>query len=238
MDTYRVLHDPSRTCAAQAFLPKILDAGQPSIDLKHPTVDGLQARDQTLFFPHSAILELFKPKNDSNPVKSILECRCKRCRKGPGGRNLVEQGPLAVKIVERPLIVLLAILIFIGHTHLIGLFASHDRIDDSSLDSVTQYIRSEENHGKWQKLLALHGVEGFCKFYNSARNLFQLPTFSMGKPTALYLRTQRMPFLDDQLHERGSSGKVYKFNIHSDYLDEEIKHEDWYSSKNPVSIRL
>ena len=238
MDTYRVLNGPPRECFSQSLLPRILGVGQPAIDLKHPTLDILQEREQVLFFPHKAINELFRPKHDINPVNSILSCRCERCRKGLGGRNLIEQGPLADRIVERPLTILLAILIFIGHTHLIGHFASHDRIDDSSLDSVTEYIRSEENLEKWQKLLPLHGVEGFCKLYNSARNLFQPPTFSMDRPTAQYLSTQRMPFLDDQLHDRGSSGKVYKFNIHPDYLEEEIKKEDWYSSTNSVSASI
>ena len=233
MDTYRVTHALPPQCVAQSFLSRIIRVGQPAIDLKHPTVDNLQEREQVLFFPHKAIHELFRPNQSTNPVKLILECTCTRCR-GYGGRNVLERGPLADRIVERPLTVLLAILIFIGHTHLIRHFASHDRIDDSSLDSVTEYIRSEENSGKWQQLLSLHGVEGFCKFYNSARNLFQPPTFSMGRPTAHYLSTQRMPFLDDQIHDRGSSGKVFKFNIHPDYLDDEIKKENWYHSTNPV----
>ena len=238
MDTYRVSHGPPRECVARSFLPDILGVGEPAVDLKNPLVDKLQERDQVLFFPNKAIHELFRPKHDTNPVKSILECKCERCRKGYGGRNLLERDPLVDRIVERPLTVLLAILIFIGHTHLIGHFASHDRIDDSSLDSVTEYIRDKENLEKWQKLLSLHGIEGFCRFYNSARNLFQPPTFSMGKPTAQYLSTQRMPFLNDEFHDRGSSGKVYKFNIHPDYLDEEIKKEDWYSSTNPVGADI
>ena len=238
MDTYRVSHGPPPECIAHSFLPDILGLGQPSTDLKHPEVHKLQERDQVLFFPHKAIHELFRPKHDTNPVKKILECKCRRCRTGHGGRNLLERGPLVDRIVERPLTVLLAILIFIGHAHLIGHFASHDRIYDSSLDSVTEYIRGEENPGKWQKLLSLHGVDGFCKFYNSARNLFQPPMFSVGKPTAHFLPTQRMPFLDDQLHDRGSSGKVYKFNIHPDYLDDEIKKEDWYCSTEPVGARI
>ncbi len=237
MDTYRVLHGASPDCSAQTFLPRILDIGQPAIDLEHPTVDTLQERDQVLFFPQKEIHELFRSKDDANPVDLILACKCKACRKSRGKGNLIERNLLAHKIAERPLTVLLAILIFIGQAHLIRHFASHDRIDDTSLDSVTEYIRSDENLEKWQKLLSLHGIEGFCKFYNSARNLFQPPTFSMGKPTAQYLNTQRMPFLDDQIHDRGSSGKVYRFNIHPDYLDEEIKKEDWYSSTQSVSAR-
>ena len=233
MDTYRILHGPPLNCVAQSFLPKIHDVGQPPIDLINSTVDELQERDRVLFFPHKAIHELFRPKDDTNPVRSILECTCKRCRKGHG-RNLLEMDPLANRIVERPLTVLLAILIFIGHPHLIRHFASHDRINDSSLDSVTEYIRNEKNVEKWSSFLSLHRIEEFCKFYNSARNLFQPPTFSMGKPTAQYLNTQRMPFLHDQIHDKGSSGKVYKFNIYPDYLDEEIKKEDWYSPTNPV----
>ena len=237
MDTYRVLHGPPLDCVAQSFLRRIHEVGQPPIDLKHSTLDELQDRDRVLFFPHKAIHELFRPKNDTNPVRSILECKCKRCRKDHG-RNLMERVPLADRIVERPLTVILAILIFIGHTHLIRLFASHNRINDNSLDSVTEYIRSEENAKELSSLLSLHGIEDFCKLYKSARNLFQPPTFSIGKPTEHYFSTQRMPFLNDQIHDRGSSGKVYKFNIHPDYLDEEIKNEDWYSSSNPVGTNI
>ena len=232
MDMYRGLHELPSDCVAQSFLPKIFDLGQPPIDLKECTVDELQERDRVLFFPHKAIHELFRPKDNTNPIRSILECTCKRCGKG-GGRNMTEWRPLADKIIEGPLTVLLAILIFIGHAHLIRHFASHDRNNDDSLDSVIEFIRNEKNAEKWT-----HGTEEFCKIYNLARNLFQPPTFSMGEPTARYLSTQRMPFLDDQIHDKGSSGKVYKFNIHPDYLDEEIKKEDWYSSTNPVCANI
>ncbi len=238
MDVYRVLHQQSHDCVAHCFLRKIFHAGQPAVDLDRPTVDILQKRDQALFFPYKAIQRIFTPRDDTNPVKSMLACGCQSCKQGRKGSNLTERGPLADRIMERPMTVLLAILIFIGHAYLIRHFASHDRIGDNSLDSVTEYVKSKENHEKWQKLLLRHGIDGFCNFYNSARNLFEPPTFTMGEPTAEYLNVQRMPFLDEKLHTRGSSGKVFKFNIHPDYLDEAIKVESWYTSANHVRAGL
>ena len=35
-------------------------------------------------------------------------------------------------------------------------------------------------------------------------------------------------FLLDEPHARGSSGKIRKFDIHPDYLDQNIKDAEWY----------
>ena len=107
-----------------------------------------------------------------------------------------------------------------------------------SLDSVTSHLQHEENLETSKRILYTDDVGAFCDIYNSARDIFQPPTFDLGGPTAPYGRSYRMPFLRDEPHAQGASGKVRKFNIHDDYLGKGIKDADWYrNSKSEVSTR-
>ena len=235
MDTYRLLHETPPNCATRKYLREILDKRQPPIDGgSRTTVDRMQEIDRISFFPSSAMNKIFQPEGGQNPVRSILECSCELCRKVRG--NKIERELLTKRIVDKPLTVLLAILIYIGYSHLISLLAPHDRITDNSLDSVAEFIKTKEEDGKWQKLLKPHGIKDFCEFFKSARDLFQPPRFIVGGPTTVCNPTERMPYLDDQVHVKGSSGKVWKFNIHEDYVDENIKSEKWYFRRTKVSI--
>lgn len=236
MDAYRALHGPDPDCTTWPFLAKIYEVGQPPIDFSKPSVDQLQERDQLLFFPQGAVRDIFRPHNDTHPVREILECPCNKCKRG-GSRNQAELEALTPKIEQKSTI-LLAVLIYIGHGYLIRHFGSSDRIRDGSFDSVTSYLTRDENLAKSKAILHSEDIEAFCKLYDSAVNLFQPPKFSMEGPTTPYETAYRMPFTKDLPHAHGASGKVHKFNIHEDYLDQKIKDADWYSTVNEASSDL
>lgn len=169
-------------------------------------------------------------------MRKILECPCKTCKRG-GDRNSAELEALATEIEQKSTIIL-AVLIYIGHGYLIGHFGSRDRIKDGSPDSVTSYLTSDKNLVKSIQILGEDDVGAFCKLYDSAVNLFKPPEFSIGGPTKPYDSAYRMPFTEDLFHARGASGKVHKFNIHEDYLHQDIKDADWYCTGNQARPNL
>ena len=236
MDSYRILQGPPQDCQSYPFLKSIMDLALPKIDPELATLEDLQERDRVMFFPHKQIYALLNSDVDANPIRSILECKCKFCCEKHGTRNMTERVQHVHQIVEKPMIILLAILIYIGHAPLIGHFATYHRISDTSLDSVTDTVRSKEEIKKFRKLLAPRSIDMFCNLYNSAKNMFQPAEFRVNSPTMYYLNTHRMPFMDEIEHDRGSSGKVYKFNIHPDFLDEGFKDQEWSSLGRQVSF--
>ena len=232
MDHYRALNGPDLACKTWHFLGQILQAGEPPIKPESYSVHQLQARDLILFFPESAIIRILK--DGRNPVQTILSCTCRTCITGQLPLS-TELDHLAERILTKPCLILLAILIYIGHGHLIKLLALEDRVSDQSLDTVTTYFRNEENL-EARRLLASGDVEAFCRIYDSAKDLFQPPKIVLGGPTIRYGSTFRMPFLKDQHHAQGSSGEVRRFNVHEDYLDRSIQKEEWYrSARSEVS---
>ena len=236
MDAYRAVYGPPAGCITWPYLREILQVAQPRINLEKASVDRLQEREQLLFFPQGAVREIFRSKNEGEPVKEILGCRCDRCRRCKSPKNS-ELEEVASRILKESTI-LLAILIYVGHGYLIRQFGSNDRIKDASPDAVTTVLKARDNIERSQRILRVDdeaGVETFCQLYHSARNLFLPPTFCLGGPTTRLGDTYRMPFLEDLPHAHGQSGKVRKFNIHEDYLDQQIKDEDWYNSRTQVS---
>ena len=236
MDNYRVLHGLPRDCQSYPFLAKIIELALPKFDQARDTLEDVQERDRIMFFPRSNIYALFTSGTDDSPVHMILKCKCHVCCEKHGTTNMAERQQHVHRIVDKPMIILLAILIYMGHASLIGHFATYHRISDTSLDSVTDTVRSKEETKKWQGLLAPHSIEIFCTLYNSVKNMFQPAEFLANSPTLHFMNTHRMPFIDETEHDRGSSGKVYKFNIHPDFLDEEIKRQDWYSAQRQVIL--
>ena len=234
MDQYRVRYRHSDDCRASQFLPKILELALPARNLASSTLDDVQERDRLMFFPRNQLNKIFQRSTIHNPVLSILGCKCGVCKKAGGSSNSSERESQTKRILDEPLITLLAILIYIEHVQLIGHFAGYPRVSDRSLDTVLDVVKNRDEKHKWQKLL-VDGIEAFCNLFTSARDMFQPADFKLDSPTANFRNTDRMPFLDDQIHDHGSSGKVFKFNIHPDYLDEEIKQEEWYSAVRDVS---
>ena len=230
MDAYRAAHGPSLECKTWPMLCEILQAAQPPIDLLKSSAHLLHEREPIKFFPQTAIKDILSRRDGHNPVKEILRCRCETCANC--AKNCERLPPNELKRVAKKIAdsckIILAILIYIGHGHLIRYFGPKDRIEDSSLDSVTTVLGHEENLDMLKNLLGSHDTDAFCKLYDSARDIFDPPTFALGGPTTPYSRIYRMPFLQDEPHARGSSGKIHKFDIHEDYLDQKIKDLDWY----------
>ena len=236
MDTYRAVCGPDSKCKTWPYLHQILQVAQPPIDVHEASVHAFHEREFIKFFPQRAIREIFNPKHEGKPVEEILRCTCSTCKNctGPKRMELENQG----KKISKSSTTLLAILIYIGYGHLIRIFGPNDRASDNSLDSVTSYLRREGNVETTRKLLGRRTVDAFCDLYNTARDLFQPPTFELGGPTTPYDWSYRMPFLQDEPHARGASGKVRKFNIHEDYIGQSIKDTDWYrSSESEVSVQ-
>jgi len=236
MDAYRAIHGPAPECKTWPFLYRILNTAQPTINIDKASIHHIHEREPVKFFPQCAIKDIFNPKVDENPVEQILKCRCSTCTRCEALKPS-ELEKVGGKIIKSST-TLLAILIYIGHGYLIKYFGPNDRASDVSLDSVTSHLQHEENLETSKRILYTDDVGAFCDIYNSARDIFQPPTFDLGGPTAPYGRSYRMPFLRDEPHAQGASGKVRKFNIHDDYLGKGIKDADWYrNSKSEVSTR-
>ncbi|KAL6718834.1 hypothetical protein ACLMJK_003068 [Lecanora helva] len=230
MDIYRAIHGPDIRCRSWPLLAQILLKSQPPIDIDKATVHQLHEREPVKFFPRRAIEDIFDPTDGSiSPLEEILKCDCSTCERceTPKGSEMAE---LIRRIKKRHdgLKILFAILIYIGHGYLIKHLGPIGRVSDSSLDSVTSHLQQEENLRTSQKILASDDLNPFCKMYDTAKDLFQPPTFDLGGPTSPYGGSYRMPFLRDEVHAQGASGEVRKFNIHEDFLSQAIKDQEWY----------
>lgn len=230
MERYRNRQEIPRDCKTLHFLTRIQDVAQPPLDVAKAPVHEMDKHETYKFFPHRAVTEIFKVKDGVIPVEQILRCPCSKCKNfdvlcKPPKRTELKR---VVENISSSQNLLLAILIYIGHGHLIRCFGSNDHPSDKSLDAVRSQLQREETRSNWERLLHPRSVDEFCQKYDSAKDLFQPPTFRIGGPTPAISNTCRMPFLDDLPHARGAFGEVRKFNIHEDYVDQTIRDSNWF----------
>ena len=235
MDLYRIKYGPPPTCICHGYLRRILEAGQPSIDIDCTTVQELQEREQRLFYPEEDITSIFE---DQNEVKNILACRCSRCRDSRGAESVMEMPKRANWILTSPSKLLLGILIYLGRGALIHELARNDSTNDLDIGSVPSRLKERASSLKanFPDPNGERAVDQFCSMFQSALYLFKLPKFRLDHPSFSYDDHKRFPFLRDQFHARGSFGEVRKFDIHEQYLDRAIKDAGWYKNCSGVSV--
>jgi hypothetical protein len=243
MELYWQIHGPHPSCKSYEILQKILAAGKPAVNLDSPRITELVRREQTVFYPRGDIEKLLGNKSI---VTSILRCVCESCSKRLRMSD-VDRDEItnAVLNPERPKILLLAVLVYIGYAFMIKQLSRLDGIHDSALALTSQ--RLDEN--SWAEILDTSLVHGkidakgaekrdcLLENYSFAADLFNAPIFSTSKLwTEIHSRHRRFPFLDDQHHGFGSFGEVRKFNIHPDYLEtnENIAATEWYREAKKV----
>ena len=222
---------------------RILAVGEPRMR-PHVRIKDIIDRQESTFFPKN---EVRKVLENGEVLEDILRCRCDQCR-----RYLIMSASDSKEIAhsilssDRPKVVLLAILLYLGRSFLIRYFAQQDSVHDAALVIDPKILSAKD----FPDLLALGSQsnqassqsseqqEWFLENYHLARMLFDPPAFrTKDKWTFNYPEDCRFPFLDDQKHGEGSFGEVFKFNIHRDYLsvDPECAKKDWYSKGREVA---
>ena len=245
MEYYRHLHGPFPTCKSHESLVQLLAVGEPRPNGSNLRINEILHRQQYVFYPKDEVRRVL---GEEEVVKKIVGCRCDTCKnylRMTGGE--FKEVTNAILSQERPKIILLAILIYIGRSYLIRFFAMKNSVHDSALALEKQLLSTEGCPPLLKAGIekspnptdqAGDEQEWFLNNYYMAKNLFDPPVFSTSDDWTLsYHDDCRFPFLDDKKHGEGSFGKVYKFNIHPNYLhvDPESKKKDWYRRrKNQV----
>jgi hypothetical protein len=198
------------------------------VDIERCDIDALEERQSIMFFPRTAIKDILSKAR----IEKILKCECASCEQGR------ESSPpkfdsLVTWVMDHGKI-LLAILIYMGHTWLMKSFGGKvDRISDDNLDAVLTVISERRPVGL---------SPSFKKSYRAALRLFQPRTFTMGSPTFSYTPQDRFPYLHTKSIAKGSFGEVFSFEIHPDYIDKEVLEKytqsDWSQATTKVSILL
>jgi hypothetical protein len=223
MELYRIDEGPFPGCPSYEALRDIYRTAQPPLPPQSP-LDILKERDSKMFFPRAAIKQILnKPR-----ISKILECKCKRCEIGRES-DLLQFDALVDWVSQRGRIVL-AILIYLGQTWLIKYVGGKaDRVSDDNLEAVLGIFANQQQ----PRGLPKH----FIQSYQSALYLFQPPTFMLGSPKLIYDKHRRFPYLNEEFVAEGSFGKVYKFEIHPDYLDQQMatKYTGWSAANPSVS---
>jgi hypothetical protein len=230
MDIYRTRVGPFPGCPSYDALKLIYREAQPPLPsaIENYDIDALEKRQSIMFFPRKAIKDIL----DEDRIKAILKCDCVICVKGrefspPRFKDLVHW-------VENHGKVLLAILIYLGHTYLMKTLGGEtDRVSDDRLEAVPGVLSSLSRRPVGMS-------PNFHTSYKSALHLFQPRTFTMGSPSFRYGEKDRFPYLNEKSIDQGSFGEVFQFEIHPDYLDKSIdeKFKEWSPTKTTVSIPL
>ena len=211
MEIYRTFHGPFPGCASYEPLLAIYRTGLPALpvtgDLEDVSVYELRERDSKMFFPRTDIQKIL----DEDVVRNVLNCTCFRC-KDRREKNSSEFDVL-VRYVSNHARILLAILIYIGHSSWINVFKK-GRYGDDNLDGFLFHV---SNHAP------LGLSPGFKGSFQAALDLFRPPIFTMGAPKFNYEQNQRFPYINDELCGEGTSGTVRRFEIHDDYLDKSLR---------------
>ena len=238
MEYYRHLHGPSPNCISYEYLVQLLAIGEPRPNGSDLLINEILHRQEDVFYPKDEVRRVL---GEEDVIKKILGCRCDLCKsylKMTAGE--FQEVINAILSQERPKIVFLAILIYIGRSYLIRFFAMKNSVHDSALALEKQLLSTEGcppllKAGIEKRQVPTHQGEEeqdwFLNNYYMAKNLFDAPVFSTSDDWTLsYHDDRRFPFLDDKEHGEGSFGKVYKFNIHPSYLyvDDESKKKNWY----------
>jgi hypothetical protein len=210
MEVYRTIHGPFPGCPSHDVLQSMYRIALPKLsadDITECSLEALKKRDSKMFFPKREIEAILGEKQ----IEMVLKCSCDRC---VGGReNSIPDFQVLVKWVTKHARLLLAILIYLGHTRWIKEFTAKG-IGDEDLHKVITFISSRRPVGL---------SPGFKKSYETTLDLFSPPVFVMGDPKFNYDDNQRFPYLNDTHHKEGSFGKVRRFEIHPDYLDPSLQ---------------
>ena len=237
MEYYRHIHGPSPKCKSHEYLVQLLAIGEPRPNGSNLRINEILYHQQYVFYPKDKVRRVLGEED----VIKIVGCRCDLCKSHlkmtPGEFQEVTN---AILSQERPKIVFLAILIYIGRSYLIRFFAMKNSVHDSALALEKQLLSTEGCPPLLKDGIEMHQVptaqgeeeqDWFLNNYYMAKNLFDAPVFSTSDDWTLsYHDDCRFPFLDDKEHGEGAFGKVYKFNIHPSYLhvDHESEKKDWY----------
>ena len=176
-------------------------------DITECSLEALKKRDSKMFFPRREIEAILSEEQ----IERVLKCNCARCV--DGRENSLPDFQALVKWVTKHARLLLAVLIYLGHTRWIKEFTARG-ISDADLHKVITSISSRRPVGL---------SPGFKKSYETTLDLFSPPVFVMGDPKFNYDDNQRFPYLNDTHHKEGSFGKVRRFEIHPDYLDPSLQ---------------
>ncbi|MCJ1307271.1 Cyclin-Dependent Kinase 7 [Agyrium rufum] len=222
MELYRRVYGNDHTCKGYHFLINILQIGVPQIDVAKQSISQLQACEQNVFYPSSAINALY---SNQQTILDLLDCGCGACKGARGDPGPREKNRHKQEIFENGR-QHISILIYLGRLDLI-----HPLVRSSGLtlqrDAPLGYIERGPAHQTWEE---------FRRCYEAARELFVLHVFETGKTCVSWRSEQRFPFYDDTFHKEGSFGTVRKFRIHEDYLGEgSIKQSPWYKKARSQS---
>jgi hypothetical protein len=201
-----------------------------SADIERCDIDAMEERQSIMFFPRIAIKNILSKAR----IETILKCECDSCKQGR--ESSPPKFDMLVTWVMDHGKILLAILIYLGHTWLIkSLGGKADRISDGNLDAVLTVISERRPVGL---------SPNFKTSYRTALRLFQPRTFTMGSPTFSYTPQDRFPYLNTKPLSiaNGSFGEVFSFEIHPDYIDKEVLEKytqsEWSQATTKVSILL
>jgi hypothetical protein len=214
MEIYRTLNGPFPGCPSYTVLQKMYEIALPKLrdgdvdvdDIAHASLKVLNERDSKMFFPEGAVKHIL----DEGTIQEVLDCKGNCCRHAR--ENSLSDFPVLVTWVFNRARILLAVLIYLGRKPWINTFRGRS-IGDANLDRVISFINTERPPGL---------PPGFVKSYEEALDLFRPPTFVMGEPKFTYGDNQRFPYIEDEECGEGSFGKVRRFEIHPDYLDESL----------------
>lgn len=207
MDLYRMLNRKQADwqCGSHQALSQLYQIVQPrmqSEDGVPPLMERCFQYQSKMFFPESDVRNIVT----CDMAKTILECNCAFCLpKRP--RNGFDIQEMLESLEDRK--ILLAILVFLDQTPLLGTICKQSDVTDNNLDAVTR-VKDLPS--------------GFYSNYRTAIHLFQPVRFKLPWASKELDAQYRLPFLEetDEPFARGEFGELRKLQIHPDYLDGSI----------------
>jgi hypothetical protein len=246
MDLYRQNID--RGCHSHSYWQRLRRVARPTVD---PTrIKELYKRENVLFYAKKDVYGIL---GEEAALDDILRCRESCCKQH---LMMADTEPKMIKDSvlnkNKPKVILLAILIYLGKSYMIWRLSKHDKLHDSALDAL--HGMASESDSTWIEMWAdllkrpteggklskkcREEIDTFLENYRFVTNLFDLPVFSTQNSWDMgYSEDRRLPFLDDELHCEGTDTDIHKFNIHEDYLDVDPKYaqKEWYLADSKVS---
>ena len=231
MDLYLEVNGSPSNCQGHKYRRLILELGQPKVDVNRTSIQDLQDLSRITFYP-TEVTRIF----ERSSVNDILSCGCLYCKASrtttPTERYIRADAILNEK---RPCKLVLAVLIYLARTDLI-----HDlirgNVTDTSPHPTARKVLRDKYGGPNGTLRSQQTVDQFSDKLEEAWALFHPVRFSLNQLSHEYGKDCRFPFLDDQGHASGSFGEVRKFNIHPDFLDDEITKSSWFKDSGKVNL--
>ena len=208
MELYRVLSTPlpQSDCFCDRYLKELYKRACPELPSSPEDLDleRLAEAEAKIFFPSKAVYNFIIGTQEL--LENITKCRCSSCTSHMP--NSGQRKDLLKQCRDCPenASLIVANLIYLRETRM--------------LYEISTSIDFREQ-GIGEVRLTEHPV--FEKNFSRTKALFKPPTLRLGHTENRYEPGTRFPYINEKNCGGGSFGVVTKFEIHEDYIDEQVK---------------